>query len=293
MTAVDPGLVAEERQGSVAGSVLRRLGSAALTVAIAFVVLMVLWQVLLAAFDVSSFVGKSPLDVWQYLFADAPARGIRPASLSAAAARAASFGALGTTLVNAAIGFCSGMVIATAVAVGFVLWKPFEFAFMPIAMLLRSVPLVAMAPLLLLVFGQGKLGIAVIAAIVVLFPALVNIVLGLGSANPQALDLIRVNGGSELTALLKVRIPSALPQFLASARISVPGAIVGSMLAEWLVGFEGMGGVLSGYKGAGNYGGVWTIVALSVLVSIVLYEVFAVAEAAVLARWGPEAGLTR
>jgi ABC-type nitrate/sulfonate/bicarbonate transport system permease component len=306
MTAVDPGAVpvtrpdpdpdpgaGEERAGSVAGAVLRRVGSAALTVLIAFVVLMVLWQLLLKAFDVSSFVGKSPLDVWQYLFDDAPARGIRPASLSAEQARTASFGALGTTLVNAAIGFVSGMVVATAVAVGFVLYKPFEFAFMPIAMLLRSVPLVAMAPLLLLIFGQGKLGIAVIAAIVVLFPALVNIVLGLGSANPQALDLIRVNGGSAVTALLKVRIPAALPQFLASARISVPGAIVGSMLAEWLVGFEGMGGVLSGYKGAGNYGGVWTIVALSVLVSIVLYEVFAVLEAAVLARWGPEAGLTR
>ena len=59
-------------------------------------------------FDVSAFVGKSPLDVWQYLFADAPPRGVRPASLSAADARAASFGALGTTLVNAAIGFVAG-----------------------------------------------------------------------------------------------------------------------------------------------------------------------------------------
>jgi ABC-type nitrate/sulfonate/bicarbonate transport system permease component len=92
---------------------------------------------------------------------------------------------------------------------------------------------------------------------------------------------------------VKVRIPAALPQFLASARISVPGAIVGSMLAEWLVGFEGMGGILSGYKGQGNYGGVWTIVALSVLVSIVLYEVMTIVETALLARWGPEAGVSR
>jgi len=291
LAAVTP--EAGEEAGSIAGAVLRRAGSAVLTVAIAFVVLVALWQLLLAVFDVSSFVGKSPLDVWRYLFAESPPRGVRPASLSAEQARAASFGALATTLGNAAIGFCSGMLLATAVAVGFVLFRPFEFAFLPIAMLLRSVPLVAMAPLLLLVFGQGELGIAVIAGIVVLFPALVNIVLGLTSADPQALDLVRVNGGSALTALVKVRIPAALPQFLASARISVPGAIVGSMLAEWLVGFEGMGGVLSGYKGQGNYGGVWTVVALSVLVSIVLYELFAVVEAALLARWGPEAGLTR
>jgi ABC-type nitrate/sulfonate/bicarbonate transport system permease component len=291
MTAVAGTL--EVAAGSAHGAVLRRAGRSLLTVVVAVVVLGVLWTVLLALFDVSSFVGKSPSAVWQYLFADAPARGVRPASLTAEAARAASFGALGTTLVNAAIGFVSGMVIATAVAVGFVLWRPFELAFMPIAMLLRSVPLVAMAPLLLLVFGQGKLGIAVIAGIVVLFPALVNIVLGLTSASQAALDVVRVNGGSAFSALVRVRIPAALPQFLASARISVPGAIVGSMLAEWLVGFEGMGGVLSGYKGQGNYGGVWTIVALSVLVSIVLYEAMTIVETAALARWGPDAGVTR
>lgn len=273
--------------------VLRRVGAVAATIVVASVVLAALWMALLALFDVSPFVGKSPIDVWQYLFTEQPPRGVRPASLTAEQARAATFGALWTTLGNAAIGFVSGMVFATVVAVLFVLYRPLEFAFMPIAMLLRSVPLVAMAPLLLLVFGQGKLAIAVIAAIVVLFPALVNIVLGLASASPQALDVVRVNGGSELTAMLKVRIPSALPQFLASARISVPGAIVGSMLAEWLSGFEGMGGVLSGYKGAGNYGGVWTIVALSVLASIVLYGVATVVETALLNRWGPEAGAPR
>lgn len=269
-----------------------RLGRAVVTIGVAVVVLVALWAALLALFDVSPFVGKSPLDVWAYLFSEVPARGIRPASLSAGQARVDSLVALGTTLVNAAIGFGAGMLVATAVAIGIVAWRPFEVAFLPIAMLLRSVPLVAMAPLLLLVFGQGKVGIAVIAAIVVLFPALVNIVLGLGSATREALDVVRVNGGSALTALVAVRIPSALPQFLASARISVPGAIVGAMLAEWLVGFEGMGGVLSGYKGSGNYGGVWTVVAMSVLVSIVLYEVMTVVEAALLARWGPEAGAT-
>jgi ABC-type nitrate/sulfonate/bicarbonate transport system permease component len=283
---------AEVRAASATGAVMRRAGRSLLTIVIAVVVLAVLWTLLFKLFGVSSFVGKSPLDVWQYLFSDAPARGVRPTSLTAEAARAASFGALGATLANATIGFVSGMVAATAIAIGFVLWQPFELAFMPIAMLLRSVPLVAMAPLLLLVFGQGKLGIAVIAGIVVLFPALVNIVLGLSSSSRAALDLIRVNGGSAISALVRVRIPAALPQFLGSARISIPGAIVGSMLAEWLVGFEGMGGILSGYKGQGNYG-VWTIVALSVLVSIVFYELMTIVETALLARWGPDAGVSR
>jgi ABC-type nitrate/sulfonate/bicarbonate transport system permease component len=278
---------------SVAGSVLRRAGRALVTIVVAVVVLALLWTALLTVFRISTFVGKSPWDVWQYLFTEKPPRGVRPASLTAAAARSASFGALGTTLVNAAIGFVSGMVAATAIAIAMVSWRPFEFAFLPIAIVLRSVPLVAMAPLLLLIFGQGALSIAVIAGIVVLFPALVNIALGLSGAPQQAIDVVRVNGGSAARVMTTVRIPAALPQFLASARISVPGAIVGSMLAEWLVGFEGMGGVLSNYNGTGNYGGVWTIVALAVIVSIVLYEVMTIVEAALLARWGPEAGISR
>ena len=122
-----------------------------------------------------------------------------------------------------------------------------------------------MAPVLLLIFGQGNLGIAVIAAIVVLFPALVNIVLGLASATPQALDVIRVNGGSDADRAGQGAHPVRAAAVLGVRPDLGARRDRGRMLAEWLVGFDGMGGVLSGYKGAGNYGGVWTIVALSVL----------------------------
>ena len=275
---------------SVAAAVLRRLGSSVLVVVLALVLLGLAWTALLQAFDVSTFVGKTPADVYRYLLSDAPPRGVRPASISAEAARADLRAAWLVTLADAGIGFITGMVVATLVAMAFVLVKPIEFAFMPIAMLLRSVPLVALAPVLLLVFGQGKVGVAAIAAIVVLFPALVNIVLGLRSASPMALDLIRVNGGGDLTAMLLVRLPAALPSLFASVRISVPGAIVGAMLAEWLSGFTGLGGILSEYKGRGNFGGVWAVVVVSVVTSIVGYALAAVAEAAALATWGPDAG---
>lgn len=276
--------------GPIATVVVRRLAATVVVLLLALVLLGVLWIALLRVFDVSTFVGKTPTDVFHYLFTSSPARGIRPTSLTADAARAALASAWLVTLADAAIGFVAGMSVALLIAAGFVLFRPFEFAFLPIAMLLRSVPLVAMAPVLLLILGQGKLGIAAIGAIVVLFPALVNIVLGLRSASPMALDLVRVNGGSELTALRMVRLPSALPNLFASIRISVPGAIVGAMLAEWLTGFTGLGGILNTYKGAGNFGGVWAIVVVSVVTSIVGYALAAVAESAVLAAWGPNAG---
>jgi ABC-type nitrate/sulfonate/bicarbonate transport system permease component len=294
MTAViDPAVTAPPADTDATPSILKVVARRALTsvtvLISAMIGLGVIWVVLFRIFDVNPLVGKTPANVWQYLFTESPsARGIRPQSLSAEAARSELWGALGTTLIDAAIGFFTGLAIALVIAALFVLVPAVEFAFMPIAMLLRSVPLVAMAPVLLMMF-TGKAAIAAIGAIVVLFPALVNIVIGLRSASPQSLDVVKVYGGSDRDALFKVRIPSALPNFFAAVRISVPGAVVGAMLAEWLSGNEGFGGLLNRYQGA-NKTGVWAIVVFSVIISIVLYEIATIIESAVLAQWGPNAG---
>lgn len=268
----------------------RRIGAALLTIVVSMVVLVIAWVAILRYFDVSKFVGKGPSDVWDYLFDAEQKIGVRPTTLSLGAARSQLLGGLGTTLIDAGLGFAAGILIALVIASAFVLFRPFELAFLPIAMLLRSVPLVAIAPVILLILDHGKVAIATIGAIVVLFPALVNIVLGLRSAPQQAIDLVRVNGGSEWTVLRLVRIPAALPNFFAAVRISVPGAVVGAMLGEWLSAFDGLGGLLNGYKGVANFTGVWAIVVLSVLISIALYLVATIVESVVLAAWGPEAG---
>lgn len=293
MTAVmDPAAPAAMKDGttpSILTVVSRRAVTSVTVLVSALIGLGVIWVVLFQLFDVNPLVGKTPANVWEYLTAQTPsARGIRPQSLSVGAARSELWGALGTTLLDAAIGFFTGLTLALVIAALFVLIPAVEFAFMPIAMLLRSVPLVAMAPVLLMMFS-GKAAIAAIGAIVVLFPALVNIVIGLRSASPQSLDVVKVYGGSERDALFRVRIPSALPNFFAAVRISVPGAVVGAMLAEWLSGNEGFGGLLNRYQGA-NKTGVWAIVVFSVFISIVLYEIATIIESAVLAQWGPNAG---
>jgi ABC-type nitrate/sulfonate/bicarbonate transport system permease component len=144
---------------------------------------------------------------------------------------------------------------------------------------------------MLLVLGRGTLAVLAVVSIVVLFPALVNLVLGMRQASPQALDLIRVNGGSELTALIKVRVPAALPNVFAAVRISLPGSVVGAMLGEWLNGAHtGLGGIFAYYKGQQNLTGPWVVVAISVILSLVLYAVGTIIETVVLAKWGPNAG---
>jgi ABC-type nitrate/sulfonate/bicarbonate transport system permease component len=157
---------------------------------------------------------------------------------------------------------------------------------MPMAMLLRSVPLVAMAPVIILIFGRDFASVAVIGGIVVLFPALVNIVFGLKSASPQMNDLVTVYGGTAWTRLRKVALPSSLPEFFAAVRISVPGAITGALLAEWLAVGGGIGGSVGGYISGAQFNAVWTAVVLVTGTALVLYNLVQIIESVVLARVG-------
>lgn len=267
-------------RGTVALATVRSFVRASTTLVASAIVLVGLWIALLEVLGVSTFVGKRPWDVWDYLF-QGPAAG---------ANRSLMAHDLGVTLYDASIGFVAGLCAAVLVAILFTALRPLELAFMPLAMLLRSVPLVAMAPLIGLVTGQGLAGAAAITGIVVFFPVLVNVCLGLRSVSEQSLDLIRVNGGGRWTAMRKVALPTALPHLFASVRISVPGAVIGAMLYEWLFSAKGLGAEIFRANAAVNYAEVWTIVVVVTASSIVLYSVVAVIESAVLATWGPHAG---
>jgi ABC-type nitrate/sulfonate/bicarbonate transport system permease component len=249
-------------------TVLRIVGPLAPSV----VIVVAAWWLALEAFGISPLVGKRPPQVWEYL-------------TSSAAHRDAVFGALGITVRDAAIGFASGMIAAMAVAVAFVLFRTVEQTFMPVAMLLRSVPLVVMTPLITLIFGRDVLGVAVIGGIVVFFPALVNIAFGLRSASPQAIDLVRAYGGSRVTVLRKVAVPTAMPSVFASARISVPASIIGALIAEWLATGQGIGAEILRAIGGFRYDEVWADIVVVTGVSILAYAVVGVVEALVLARF--------
>jgi ABC-type nitrate/sulfonate/bicarbonate transport system permease component len=143
-----------------------------------------------------------------------------------------------------------------------------------------------MAPIIVLIFGREQMSVAVMGAIVVLFPALVNIVFGLRSAPAAMFDLVKVYGGNKYDALRTVAFPSSLPLFFAALKISVPGAITGALLVEWLATGQGIGYAIVSAIGRARPSEVWTYVALITVVSIVLYNVVALLEESVLAKFG-------
>jgi ABC-type nitrate/sulfonate/bicarbonate transport system permease component len=154
-------------------------------------------------------------------------------------------------------------------------------------MLLRSVPLIALAPVIILIFGFGsEASVAVIGGIVVLFPALVTMVFGLKAASPQMLDVVSVYGGSTLTAVRKVALPGALPSLFAAIRVSVPGAITGALLAEMLSTGDGIGYSALQNVSQVKFNDLWASVVAVTAISLALYLVVQVIETFVLARMG-------
>ncbi len=246
-----------------------------------FAIVLAIWLGVLWFGGISPYIMKSPAQVWEFLFTDA----------DAALNRSVLAENLSVTLRHAAIGFFWGLLVAIVFAVLFRISKGVESAFMPVATLLRSVPLIALAPVIILIFGFGTdASVAVIGGIVVLFPALVTMVFGLKSASPQMLDVVSVYGGGVLTAVRKVALPGALPSLFAAVRVSVPGAITGALLAEMLSTGDGIGSATATYAATARFTDVWANVVAVTVVSLLLYTVVQVFESLALTRMGMRGG---
>lgn len=241
------------------------------------VIVTLIWLAIVNLTGISPYVAKGPVEVFEFLFLKD----------DAAENQAELLANLGVTLQHAAVGFLAGVAVAIVVAILFRLSRTVESALMPVATLLRSVPLVAIAPVIILAVGIGsQASVAIIGGIVVLFPALVTIAFGLKNASPEMLDVVSVYGGSTWTAIRKVALPGALPSLFAAIRLSVPGAITGALLAEYLSTGDGIGRAANIYVTQAKFPDLWASVVVVTLVSLVLYQIVQIIEAIVLARMG-------
>lgn len=260
-----------------ATAVSRAVGRSLVNALLTFVIVLALWWAVVNLTGISPYVAKGPADVWEFFFT----------SDEAAVNRAEMMPLLAQTLADAAIGFVVGMLVAVVLALAFSLSRSVEMGVMPLALLLRSVPLVAIAPVIILITGRGTpASVAVIGSIVVLFPALASIMFGLSRASKESLDLVHVYGGGRATQLRKVNVPGALPSLFAAARVSVPGAVTGALLAEWLSTGQGIGGMIQKFSASARFDELWASVALITIVTLLLYNIVQVVENVVLARMG-------
>ncbi|MBO6726084.1 MAG: ABC transporter permease subunit [Rhizobiaceae bacterium] len=251
----------------------RLLGGLLSAAGVVFFIL-VAWWGLIVGFQLDPLSAKTPADVLHYIFGHE----------QAAAHRAALAQALGKTLRDAFLGYMAGMALGSVLAASTSLSRTVEHAVLPIAMVLRSVPLAALTPIVTLIFGHGLLAVTAVAAIIVFFPTYVNVLLGLRSAPRDMTDLMQAYGAKPMQTFFKVRVPSAVPALLASARIAVPAALIGVLVAEWLVSGGGVGRYMIESQHALDYGALWSAAVALTMASALLYALVGGTERLVL-RW--------
>ncbi|MCB1359661.1 MAG: ABC transporter permease subunit, partial [Rhodobacteraceae bacterium] len=217
-----------------------------------------------------------PWDVIDYLFLSA----------QSAQAQERLLGALLQTLPITLIGMAAGLAFAFALAVSSRLTPGFTRAFLPVALVTQTMPLVALTPLLVLILGRGTAVTLWITISVTFFPAYVMIAQGLAQVPRAALELPRAYGATAWRELRLVAIPASAPWALAAVRLTAPRALLGVMIAEWLATGRGLGNLLNQSRGYMDFSMIWTVALVSVLLSVGFYQVALWIERRVMARMG-------
>ena len=246
-------------------AVARNFGS----VLVSVVVALVLWEGFILLFHVDHVIARSPVDVWRYVFTQEAdtVRGFR----STADNRHVLFDASRRHVARHGPRLHRRHRVPRWWSPTRSCWPRVEQAMMPLAMVLRTVPLVAMTPLIALIFGRDVLAVTVIAGIVSFFPTLVNIMYGLRATPSSSLDLMTSYGTSKLTTLRKVLFPSAMPSLFASLRITARRDH--RRAARRVAGDrEGLGAQMLNVVNTFDYGELWSAVVLVTFVSVVLYS---------------------
>jgi NitT/TauT family transport system permease protein len=148
---------------------------------------------------------------------------------------------LAVTFSEALAGFAIASTLAFGVAIAFVRFQTLERGFFPIAIALKTTPLVALAPLLVLWQGTGWWSKVTAAALICFFPVLVNTVKGLKAADAEYFELFRSFGATGQQELRKLRIPFCLPYLFSALKISSSLAVVGAIVGEFVGATKGLG----------------------------------------------------
>lgn len=235
--------------------------------------LLVVWQVGVTVFKVPVYMAPSPIDILGAFQQNAGtlARNTLP------------------TLLEATLGFILGNLVAILLAIWFVHSPTAERAVYPIAVFVKAIPIIAIAPILVLIFGNGLTPKIIIAALICFFPTLVNMVQGLKSASPAMLDLMRVLSASPNEVLWKVRLPSSLPFLFAALKIAATSCVMGAIVAEWIGSTFGLGALIidSTYNFRSPL--LYATVVVAAMLAVIIFSLVSLTERLVI-RWKPAAG---
>ena len=145
------------------------------------------------------------------------------------------------TLEEVLVGFGFALVVGLLLASAIALSRNLQRAIYPFVIASQTIPIIVIAPLLLIWVGYGLAPKVIVVALISFFPIVVNTVDGLKSVDPDMVSLMRTMGANRFQIFVKVQIPSALPFIFSGVKIAIAVSVIGAVIGEWSASSEGLG----------------------------------------------------
>jgi len=192
---------------------------------IVFVIIVILWEFLVALFGIREFILPSPSAIVVHL-------------IDSAHSIAYHFC---VTMSEAVLGFLTAVLIGVPIAVLFNCSKFAEWSFYPYIVALKVTPIIAMVPFLILWFGVGPVSKIIAAAIMAIFPIVVDTTRGLREIRPECLEMMKSFSATKRQTFMKLKLPNSIPYLFSGLKIATALSTVGAVVAEFVGSNEGLG----------------------------------------------------
>jgi len=236
-------------------------------------IILIAWEAAVRIENIPPYILPGPILIAKTMWTDGPSL----------------LGSLAVTLRITLAALAAAVILGGAIAVMFAQWRVLEISFFPYAVILQVTPIVSIAPLIIIWVNDTFASLLICAWIVAFFPIVANTTLGLNSADRNLAALFQLYGASRWQALRFLRLPSALPYFLAGVRISGGLALIGAVVAEFVAGTGGSAtGLASRILEAGyrlEIPRLFAALFLLSLTGIVIFAVLSWLSNALLKRW--------
>lgn len=238
-----------------------------------------LWQAAVVLLEIHPILLPSPVAVFQALWTE----------------RAVLVRATIVTGSAALCGLAASIVLGLLIAILFSQSARLRAAFYPYVIFLQTVPIVAIAPLLIIWSGNNFRTIVLVSVIISIFPIVSNTTAGLLSINENLRDLFRLNGAGRWPTLIKLRIPAAISHLVLGTRISCGLAVIGAIVGEFFVGnsgaYDGLGTVMTQWQGRQYTSALMAAVLVSTFLGVLFFGTINILGRTVLRRWTIAANL--
>ena len=229
---------------------------------VTFVVIVALWQGTVTFFEIPVYVLPSPVRVWQAFWA-------APVTL---------LGHAGITLFEAMSGFVLGSALGALLGVAFA-YSPFMArGFMPYVIAANTIPVVAIAPIIIIWFGHGLGSKIAVTTFLSFFPLALNMMKGLQSYDRVVMDVFHVAAATPAQRFFKMRLPSALPYVFVGLKINVTFSVIGAIVAEFVQADRGLGFVIMTTYRMLAMPRLWAAMIVSALIGILFFALVALIE---------------